>query len=108
MQGAVLGSIDQKKPFTAKGSEIAQTTPTRRGWSKWSTAYRAAPREKTRERVHDQGRRCGAEAEEALRKALAIEPAWFDPLGGRHAPWRRPEYFAHLLEGLRKAGWREG
>jgi adenylate cyclase len=50
---------------------------------------------------------CGAEAEEALRKALAIEPAWFDPLGGRHAPWRRPEYFAHLLEGLRKAGWRE-
>src|ERR1700730_1307678 len=50
-------SIDQKKPFTAKGSEIAQTTPTRRGWSKRSTAYRAALREKTRERVRDQGRR---------------------------------------------------
>jgi adenylate cyclase len=47
---------------------------------------------------------CRAEAKEALGKALAIEPAWFDPLGGRHAPWRRPEYFAHLLEGLRKAG----
>jgi hypothetical protein len=25
----------------------------------------------------------------------------------RHAPWRRPEDFAHLLEGLRKAGWRD-
>jgi len=50
----------------------------------------------------------GAEAKEALGKALAIAPASFDPFGRPHAPWRRPEDFAHLLEGLCKAGWREG
>jgi adenylate cyclase len=48
----------------------------------------------------------GAEAKEALGKALAIAPASFEPRP--HSPWRRPEDFAHLLEGLRKAGWREG
>ena len=50
---------------------------------------------------------CGTEAKEALGKALAIAPASFDPFGRPRAPWRRPEDFAHLLEGLRKAGWRE-
>jgi adenylate cyclase len=47
---------------------------------------------------------CGAEAKEALGKALAIAPASFEPFGRPHAAWRRPEDFAHLLEGLRKAG----
>ena len=47
---------------------------------------------------------CGAEAKEALEKALAIAPASFEPFGRPHAAWRRPEDFAHLLEGLRKAG----
>jgi adenylate cyclase len=51
---------------------------------------------------------CGAEAKEALAKALAVAPAPFEPFGRPHAPWRRPDDFAHLLEGLRKAGWREG
>src|SRR5260370_10958916 len=49
----------------------------------------------------------GTEAKEALGKALSIAPAWFDPFGRRHAPWRRPEDYAHLLEGLRKAGWED-
>ena len=46
---------------------------------------------------------CRAEAKEALGKALAIAPASFEPFGRPHAAWRRPEDFAHLLEGLRKA-----
>jgi adenylate cyclase len=25
----------------------------------------------------------------------------------RRVPWHRPEDHAHMLEGLRKAGWRE-
>jgi adenylate cyclase len=25
----------------------------------------------------------------------------------RRVPWQRPEDHAHMLEGLRKAGWRE-
>jgi adenylate cyclase len=45
----------------------------------------------------------GAEAKEALGKALALA---FDPFV-RRAPWDRPEDYAHVLEGLRKAGWRE-
>jgi adenylate cyclase len=49
-----------------------------------------------------------AEAKEALGKARAIAPVPFDPFGRPHAGWRRPEDHAHLLEGLRKAGWREG
>jgi adenylate cyclase len=49
-----------------------------------------------------------AEAKEALGKARAIAPVPFDPFGRPHAAWRRPEDHAHLLEGLRKAGWREG
>ena len=48
-----------------------------------------------------------AEAKEALGKALAIAPVPFEPFGRPRAAWRRPEDLAHLLEGLRKAGWRE-
>jgi adenylate cyclase len=47
------------------------------------------------------------EAKEALEKAIAIGPASFD-IYVRRVPWHRPEDHAHMLEGLRKAGWREG
>jgi adenylate cyclase len=38
----------------------------------------------------------------ALDKAIAIAPGLFVR---ERAPWHRPEDYAHLLEGLRKAGW---
>jgi len=47
------------------------------------------------------------EAKQALEKAIAIAPASFRMYVGERAPWRRPENHAHMLEGLRKAGWRE-
>ena len=47
------------------------------------------------------------EAKQALEKAIAIAPASFDMYARERAPWRRPEDHAHMLEGLRKAGWRE-
>ena len=46
-----------------------------------------------------------AEAKEALEKAVAIAPASFDRFVGTRVPWHRPEYYAHMLDGLRKAGW---
>jgi adenylate cyclase len=46
------------------------------------------------------------EAREALEKATAISPASFDLYVRQRAPWFRPEDHAHMLEGLRKAGWR--
>jgi adenylate cyclase len=46
-----------------------------------------------------------AEAKEALEKAIAISPASFDMYVRQRVPWFRPEDHAHLLEGLRKAGW---
>jgi adenylate cyclase len=45
------------------------------------------------------------EAKEALEKAIAVAPASFDIFVGRRVPWHRPEDYAHMLEGLRKAGW---
>jgi adenylate cyclase len=48
-----------------------------------------------------------AEAKEALEKAIAIAPATFDMYVRQRMPWHRPEDYAHMLEGLRKAGWRE-
>jgi adenylate cyclase len=50
-----------------------------------------------------------AEPKEALEKAIAIAPAVFDSyvrgyVLERH-PALRPEDHAHMLEGLRKAGW---
>jgi len=50
-----------------------------------------------------------AEAKDALEKAIAIAPAGFDSwvrgyVLERH-PGLRPEDHAHMLEGLRKAGW---
>jgi adenylate cyclase len=47
------------------------------------------------------------EARQAFDKALAVSPASFDVFIRRRAPWWRPEDHAHVLEGLRKAGWRE-
>ena len=44
------------------------------------------------------------EAGETLAKAIAIAPAAFD-MYMRRVPWMRPEDHAHMLEGLRKAGW---
>jgi adenylate cyclase len=48
------------------------------------------------------------EANAALEQGIRVSPALLDLLsrGGR-PPWIRPQDQAHLLEGLRKAGWRE-
>ncbi|MBV8936500.1 MAG: tetratricopeptide repeat protein [Alphaproteobacteria bacterium] len=45
------------------------------------------------------------EAKEALEKAIAVAPAGFAMYVGQRMPWHRPEDYAHMLEGLRKAGW---
>jgi len=47
------------------------------------------------------------EAKEALEKAIAIAPATFDMYVRQRVPWHRPEDYAHMLEGLRKAGWKD-
>jgi len=47
------------------------------------------------------------EAKEALATAIAIAPAAFDMFVRRRVPWHRPEDHAHMLEGLRKAGWED-
>jgi adenylate cyclase len=41
-----------------------------------------------------------------LEKAITIAPAAADRYIRARQPWFRPEDHAHLLEGLRKAGWR--
>jgi adenylate cyclase len=48
-----------------------------------------------------------AEAKEALERVIEIGPASFDQYVRQRMPWHRPEDYAHMLEGLRKAG-REG
>ena len=47
------------------------------------------------------------EAKEALEKAIGVAPGSFDMYVRGRVPWMRPEDHAHMLEGLRKAGWRE-
>jgi adenylate cyclase len=47
-----------------------------------------------------------AEAKEALAKAVSRAPAAFDMYVRTRAPWFRPEDHAHLVKGLRKAGWK--
>ena len=47
------------------------------------------------------------EAKEVLKRAIAIAPATLAMFVGKPVPWMRPEDHAHMLEGLRKAGWRE-
>ncbi len=46
-----------------------------------------------------------AEAKEALEKAIAVSPASFDFQVRERPLWFRPEDHAHMLDGLRKAGW---
>ena len=48
------------------------------------------------------------EAKEALGKAVAIGPGSFDMYVRGRVPWMRPEDHAHIPDGWRKAGWREG
>ena len=45
------------------------------------------------------------EAKAALDKAVAIGAASFDMYVRNRAPFWRPDDYAHVLEGLRKAGW---
>ena len=45
------------------------------------------------------------EAKEVLQKAIAMAPASFDLFVRQRVPWHRPQDYAHMLEGLRKAGW---
>jgi adenylate cyclase len=47
------------------------------------------------------------EAKEALEKAIGTVPASFEMYVSKGVPWMRHEDHAHMLEGLRKAGWRE-
>ncbi len=46
------------------------------------------------------------EARDALEKAVKMAPGAFDMYVRSRVPWMRPEQHAHMLEGLRKAGWR--
>lgn len=46
-----------------------------------------------------------AEAKEMLEKAIAVSPASFDFQVRERPLWFRPEDHAHMLDGLRKAGW---
>ncbi|WP_051387017.1 tetratricopeptide repeat protein [Bradyrhizobium sp. ARR65] len=46
------------------------------------------------------------EAAEALEKAISRAPGAFDMYVRNRAPWFRPEDHAHLVDGLRKAGWK--
>jgi adenylate cyclase len=45
------------------------------------------------------------EAKEWLEKAISLAPAAFDMYVRKRVPWFRPEDHAHLLDGLRKAGF---
>jgi adenylate cyclase len=47
------------------------------------------------------------EAEEVLERAIEVLPASFDMYVRNRVPWFRPEDHDHMLEGLRKAGWKE-
>jgi adenylate cyclase len=44
-------------------------------------------------------------ARSALKKATAIGAAALYMYVRNRVPWQRPEDHAHMLEGLRKAGW---
>jgi adenylate cyclase len=46
-----------------------------------------------------------SEAREARQKAITVAPKAFDAFVRDRAPWIRPEDYAHMLEGLHKAGW---
>jgi adenylate cyclase len=46
-----------------------------------------------------------AEAKEMLEKAISLAPTAFDMYVRKRVPWFRPDDHAHLVDGLRKAGW---
>ncbi len=46
------------------------------------------------------------EAREALDKAIAVGGGSFDMYVRERVPWHRAEDYEHMLDGLRKAGWR--
>jgi adenylate cyclase len=46
-----------------------------------------------------------AEAQAALQKAVAVSAVAFEFQVRERPPWFRPEQHAHMLDGLRKAGW---
>jgi adenylate cyclase len=48
---------------------------------------------------------CTSEATEALRQAAGVAAGRFDLFVRQRRPWMRPEDHAHMVEGLRKAGW---
>ena len=45
------------------------------------------------------------EARQALQSAITRFPKKFDMYVRQRVPWDRPEDYAHILDGLRKAGW---
>ena len=47
------------------------------------------------------------EANRALKKAVTLSPASFEIYVRARPAWFRAEDHAHMLEGLRKAGWRK-
>ena len=49
----------------------------------------------------------GEEAKRALNDAVAAGPASFDIYVRNRVPFIRAEDYAHMLEGLRKAGWED-
>jgi adenylate cyclase len=46
------------------------------------------------------------EAKQALKTAVMVSPAAFEMYVRARPPWFRQENHVHMLEGLRKAGWR--
>jgi adenylate cyclase len=50
---------------------------------------------------------CIEQAKEALQQAIAVVPGAFERRLSGRVPWMRPEDHAHMLEGLRKAGWQD-
>jgi adenylate cyclase len=46
-------------------------------------------------------------ADRMLNQAMSINPALFELYVRTRPPWFRPKDHAHMLEGLRKAGWRD-
>jgi adenylate cyclase len=47
------------------------------------------------------------EAKAALEKAMLVVPGSLEMSVRRRVPWMRPEDHDHMLQGLRKAGWKE-
>jgi len=46
------------------------------------------------------------EANQALHTAMMVTPKAFDLFVSSRVPWHRQEDYEHMLDGLRKAGWK--